>query len=458
MTRARVVTAAMLCLAAVIAPVWYWDGGSLETEATSFVVNYTADRPILQRVFDPHLNDFDAYQARELSYFFDLLDAESLLWLARVAHVVAFVPVSSIVSSILLVAIFLTGIFATMKGIDTAVAALLAAGMVSSFQFVSTMPIFYRSSKPVLAVVVMAFLFHARRVYQDPARRSAGPRSVNRDALVAAALCCIGGLLDRQGSFLTMLAALMLGIHFFTRGELGNLFAAAAAAAVFNESYNLVIGPLLIHAINGYWPDFSYQADLLSSWKLPARPRPFFLSIDLLAENTGVLAGGIRAVGWALFAAFAIAVSRLRHWRDHHWMRAYAAIVFAALVFMYALMIRHHPPIADWVDCRFTYYPLPYVVFVIFGAALWLNGWLPGLSAAQRRIVVIALIAIVLSNIATTNAARARMITVENGSDQWFPAVYEQSVALKASLRSGVADPALKDEHLKFFEFIRGRY
>src|SRR5579859_870387 len=62
--------------AALIAhAVVFWGRGVLDKEAISFVVNYLADRSVLATVFDVRLNDWGNYQARELSYLVDLIDA-----------------------------------------------------------------------------------------------------------------------------------------------------------------------------------------------------------------------------------------------------------------------------------------------------------------------------------------------------------------------------------------------
>ena len=64
-----------LVAAAILAPAWYWDGGLIEIEALEFIRHYLDPRGLLQKVFDPYTNDLGTYQARELSYFFDYLDA-----------------------------------------------------------------------------------------------------------------------------------------------------------------------------------------------------------------------------------------------------------------------------------------------------------------------------------------------------------------------------------------------
>ena len=53
--------------------VGFWGRGIVDREARAFILNYLADRPLAAILFDPSLNDWGAYQARELSYLVDYL-------------------------------------------------------------------------------------------------------------------------------------------------------------------------------------------------------------------------------------------------------------------------------------------------------------------------------------------------------------------------------------------------
>ena len=67
-------------LVALVLPAVVWDDGCIEREALTFIRQYLADRPVLEKVFDPHANDLGTYQARELSYALDLVDATAWPW------------------------------------------------------------------------------------------------------------------------------------------------------------------------------------------------------------------------------------------------------------------------------------------------------------------------------------------------------------------------------------------
>src|SRR5438445_11552840 len=53
------------------------------------------NRPFFAQIFDPQINDWGAYQARELSYVFDLIDARVFAALLD-HHVLVFVPLSGV--------------------------------------------------------------------------------------------------------------------------------------------------------------------------------------------------------------------------------------------------------------------------------------------------------------------------------------------------------------------------
>ena len=85
-------------IVAVLWPIAYWGGGLVEIETTQFIRQYLDGRTVLQKIFDPHGNDLGTYQARELSYAIDLVDAT--VFSRLVEHGITFlVPASALVAS-----------------------------------------------------------------------------------------------------------------------------------------------------------------------------------------------------------------------------------------------------------------------------------------------------------------------------------------------------------------------
>src|SRR5688572_31147981 len=91
----------LVTLLCVFIPAVFWNGGVLEGESIHFILNYTDERTVPQKIFNPLVNDFNMYQARELSYVFDYLNAEFFLFLLKRFDETLFVPLFAVVSTIL---------------------------------------------------------------------------------------------------------------------------------------------------------------------------------------------------------------------------------------------------------------------------------------------------------------------------------------------------------------------
>src|SRR5579862_2957175 len=86
----------------------FWGHGIIDKEALTFVVNYLSRRPLLATIFDPKLNDWGMYQARELSYLFDFVDARVFAALLD-RHILLFVPASGVMGLLAVAGIYLWG-------------------------------------------------------------------------------------------------------------------------------------------------------------------------------------------------------------------------------------------------------------------------------------------------------------------------------------------------------------
>ncbi len=436
----------------------------MEREALTFIRQYQADRPLLQKVFDPHANDLGTYQARELSYALDLLDANAFSQLASILGSGFSIPATALATSLLLVLIFLVGASRTTDHLGRTTTALLLLCFLSSFGFVSTMGVFYRSAKPVLAAVVLAWLFHVRAVQRKRTRFLDAGRSelITRDAAVTFALAVTAGLLDRQGLFCVLAASVILGVHYRWTRQLLDLLVATVTAVVVLQLYNFAIGPLTINALNGYWPDFSYQAIPLR--EVLRLPNHMVRAIDLLLQNTALMLGGFQLVAIALVVLVAAVAWR----RRAEWSRglrsrsevmaylrydprgrvlAYCLLVFASQVVMFALMIARHGYVYRWIDHRFWYYPLPYLAVALFGMLLAADFAMRHVQGRYRRALPLLLVALTVSNCLSLDRYREIMV---NGP--WFGPIYIQCEALKASFRSGSPDPQLDPAYRAFFE------
>ena len=447
---------------ALVGPAVFWRGGVLEREAAVYIAQYTGERPMLHKVFDPRANDLGTYQARELSYFVDYLDAQFYRLVLREFDVPLFIPMSALVTSLALVVVFMWGVRHVTNNIGFVAGTLLLGCLLSSFVFVSTMGIFYRSGKGLVAVTLLALLFHVRRVQQRRKGSEPTMRLLTRDAFVVFCLALVAGLLDRQGFFYVLTACVMLGVHYRWTKELRDLVAAFAVAAVVLLLYNFVIAPVTIRILNGYWPDFSYQ-------RLPPRevlsvPIYAAFALAMLVQNALLVFGGIQFLaglaliglaGGLFYVTRQVArgdrvnhiMSRLRYEPDRR-VVIYVVLAFGAQVLMFALMIARAKYIYFSLDHRYWYYAMPFLVTLLFAVLLALDAAVARLSPNRRWLVSVVLSVVILSNLTTLNQHRRTM-----RAWAWFGAVYVQSEAFRSSLRNGAPDPRLDGWYKPVLEY-----
>jgi len=426
-------------VAALGAPVLVWRGGVLEEETIVFLRNYWGQHSILEKVFDPHANDFGTYQARELSYFVDFLDAQ---WLKALLGrgLDFFVPPSALAASALLVIAFGRGVQVALPGLDGLTARLALLVFLTNFVFVSTMGLFYRATKPLLAPVVLALVFLLLRASRDD--RAPAP-------LLGAifGIACAMSLLDRQGFFYLAVAATSLVVVFAWRRRAGAVALTLLGATGLGLLYNYALGPFLVRVINGYWPRFRYQR--LALHKV-ADPQFYLQAGELLLGHAGTLFGGMPAGAVAALATVGLGVG-LWWWRRGGRPLPTLGLLLALLVgtsqvVMFALMIMRYPQVHDWVDHRLWYYPLPFQVLALFTLLVVLGAVLPALGPRGRATVRIALVVVIAANVASWPRNKAAMT-----SGPWFSKTYAQSALFRASLREGRPETPLYGAYRDFY-------
>lgn len=433
--RIALVVARLLIGAAAIAPVWFWSGGVLEEEATVFIQQYLDDRGLFRTVLDPSTNDFGTYQARELSYFFDFLDAQVFRGLMAM-DVVAFIPATAVAASLLIIGIFHAGTM-RLQGLPALTSALLLLLFLSNFVYLVTMGMYYRSTKPLLAPVLMATVFHLAGWFD-------GRRDRTRTAMLVFVAFGLMSLLDRQGYVYAITGASLLAGHAVISRGGWSVAAAGAAAVVVATVYDFWIGPALVWVANGYAPDRWYQHVPVGSLY---GFTPYAQAAELLGAGLTTLLGGLPAwlAAGAMFALAAASVARARN-------RARTALVLIVIagsqVLMFAGMVVRHSPVYEWIDHRYWYYPLPFQAMVVALAAVLLDRVLAGGAPSRARVVNMALAAAIAANVAWWPSYRDRMLT-----SHWFSVVYPQTALLKTSLATGRPDPGLEENYRNFYDF-----
>ena len=438
-TRPVLIAAAyLLPIALIVRAVTFWGHGIIDSEAMEFVLNYLQNRPLLAQIFDPQINDWGAYQARELSYVVDLIDARVFAALLD-HHLLLFVPLSGVLGLIAISAVYLWGarkIFA-LNGV---MASMLLSLFLSCIVVQASTPILYRSSKIILSVALLAFLFYTFSLLQ------AEKRSVT--ALKCTALFLLGlvmALSDRQGFYYLIsatLVVLMLWLIAKVRGEsiersylrVTFVNAAAIGAAIF---YNRVFAPQLIHGLNGYWPNFSYQhlpwSQLFDptlpakAWQLFQQQVSFFFGNAPFLLLASIIVIAAIGVAWKWRSAIN---------RNTVTLLAVSVVSIIAIIGLLATMVARHPAVYSVRDHSFWYYTLTLHVVILFGISAWLR-FLSPRERSRFNPLFYALIAILIaSNIGAYGHQRQAMINFKG----WFEGQYEHSQALVAQFATAPPD------------------
>jgi len=445
----------LAALALLVAPVFWFEGGLLESEATVFLVQYLHPddgRSIPQKIFDPQLNDFDLYQARELSYAIDLVDARIVRTLLA-SGLPCFVSASSLASGLAIFAVHQVGSARLLPGLSPLRALLPLLLFASAWVPFVTGGVYYRSAKPALAPLVLAgaFLLLAERAR---AARGAPPRTAPRAlgrGLAAFGVGLCAALLDRQGFLLVGLGAGIAALEALRRRARPEVAVGLIAAAAASIVYAFVVGPWLIHRLNGYTPSFEYQ-DLR---RLGLEPAHASRALAFMAEQSSLFFGGVpfpilATLGSALILR-GVASRGLRSVLGSAGL-AYAGLATLGLLVMFAVMIARHPYVYDWVDHRLWYYGVPLDILLLFGSLVALERASPLLGRRGLRAVDGILVAMVILNVVSWGRHLERML-----DGPWFPHVYHQSAHLKHSLEAGVPHPLLDREYRAFFDWWEAR-
>jgi hypothetical protein len=406
-----------------------------------FVLNYLQNRPFFAQIFDPQINDWGAYQARELSYVFDLIDAR--IFAALLDHrVLLFVPLSGVVGLIAVSVVYFWGARRVL-GLNHVMATMLLSLFLSCIVVQASTPILYRSSKIVLSIALLAFLFYTCSLLQGDKR--------SFTSLKCVALFFLGLLMalsDRQGFFYLITATFVVLVVWLIeklrgtateRGYLRVISAnsAAIAAAIF---YNRILAPQLIHALNGYWPNFFYQQLPISALLDPTLPAKawylfqqqvsfFFGNAPFLALASVVI---ITALGIPWTRQSAINSKNLT-------LLAISVVLIVAIFGLLATMIARHPALYSIRDHSFWYYTLTIHVVILFGISAWFSFLGPRNRAGLNPLIYALIVLLIVGNM-RQYAHQREIMTDPNG---WFGGQYGHSQALLAQFAS---DPPRREE------------
>jgi len=355
------------------------NGGYVHTESTAFLQVYNdRSRPVWEIVYDPLLTDWNAYQARELSYFVDCLDAR-FIYLCASWKMTHFYSLSAMLILLLCVVIqqyFLERDFPDLPPYLCSLFSLAFVAAPSCREFV-----FFRSAKPLTALAATTISFAAWRLFLRRDREKAGLKTW----LLLGGALFLAPLADRQGAFLSACFAGMCGCvlvaaafqpvrEYFGIGDnaMRKLHAAgmlSGGAVLFGAVYDLYLAPALIKAFNGYSPSFEYQNiggggvfNFSNGSRFLLDNLGFFF---IRAYDSPAYVGGILVlIAWALFW-----IVRMRKAPRQAPAVLLTAGCIAAMLLCANLMSFRHPMILRSEVLHGTYF-MPMLTVLVFLAAL----------------------------------------------------------------------------------------
>lgn len=358
----------------------------LSFEGSALLLNYlTVHRPLPNMVFDPLNNDWGLYQARELSYLFDYLDAQFIRLSAKagVGHFLSLSYYLSITGIVLLIHCVWRRLFDGLSHFMVSLACLLLLS--SPFLFLGGT--FFRSSKMLcsfsLALICAALLALYRRQISKPAEKF----------LVAtvAISCLFMSLMDRQGVFFSLLLCVGVGLTalamaFKERSRPGSLESGTCktltslalslfGVLLFDALYNHLLAPHAIFHFNGYWPDFSFQRmGFMDVFNFRGGLPFLFGGMGIFACNSGMTGGLALGLLIGLGLLSPLLSRRKESWRERFKSQEAHAAIQATLAYAFVLsgmllsanlMTAKHPELL-WRDVIRSVYFAPNAIAILF--------------------------------------------------------------------------------------------
>jgi len=390
----------------IVHAITFWGRGIIDREAAMFVVKYQEDRPLLAKIFDPNANDGGYYQARELSYVFDLVDAKVFRALLE-RRILLFIPVSGAIGLVVVAAIYVRG--ARRLPLDHVTAALLLSLFLSCIVTQASTPILYRSSKILLSAALLAFLLDLSLLVARNERATLGQLTGLFLLGIVMPAC------DRQGFYyLTIATGIVVTLWLAAtlraapaRINHVPIIVVSLCAIAIATFYDTVAAPMIIHWANGYWPDFSYQE--LQIGRLYTERFVANRAWQMFRAQAGYFFGN---APFAPLAVILLAACVASTWHRRSIEVPIIALLSSASLFvLLGLMVLRHPPVYFIPDHSFHYYTLTLHVVFLFGITLLvssLDG--AGGGTAAKLAMSVLLLLMIANNVRNYPAQRAIMV------------------------------------------------
>jgi hypothetical protein len=420
-------------------------GGFIHFEAEKFIPHYLSPKPLAELIFAPGQTDWGLYQARELSYLFDWMDCRFIAWSAARG-----LPHFLSITHYLLGAMVALGIaFFAKRGLRLSSAISLALmGLWLTNPCVLLGGVYYRSAKIVTAAALLGVCIAAWHYLHEP--KSSSVRTRSSLALAFLFLVC-AGLADRQGFFLIAAFGLWLGLRAWWLGHKAcwRLAVAGFLATGAILFYTYLIGPWLIHRIDGHPPSLDYMT---LPWEELAAGEGVLKYLMWYAPRTtlytiGTAMGGLPwmialgAMGWAVWyfssAQDSTAPRPPKPWLTMLWWFLPLLGFFA----MYALMALRHRVVVQLAEFQIIYYPLPLTTLAVVVLTLGIASAYHG-GRASRWALAATLWLLVASNIG--NLPQYRLLYATGVHADEIAAGPNNLALLRARMVPPDAGPALQ--------------
>lgn len=351
-------------------------GAFIHPELYERIPHLISSKPLISRIFDSRVMDYDMYQARELSYLGDQIDAAAIFEMIQrgMPNMISIMHYLLGTLAVILLYGFCRKDLALGKVVSLAMAAIAWS---TPCMFLGGN--YFRTAKIGTAVCLASVIIVTYRLLGKI--RIGKPIHVGSCGILGA-LTLLMTLWDRQGFYMALCLSVLLALMgIITRQkQITALLFPVMSAIAASTIYNLFVAPWITHALNGYWPDFSYQR---LPWHeiLDHLPVLLFDGAKLLGEEIIFALGN--AMAWVAGAVFLVASmmvwpsnARIMHTaaESRYAIAALLGLAVTAIFMvsvMNALMLARQPGIYIPVY-RYTYYPLPvtFLWLLLFGLAL----------------------------------------------------------------------------------------
>jgi len=233
-----------------IASIHFRGGAYLQSESQSFILNYLDNRPVLQKIFDIQKNDWGFYQARELSYFFDMLDANFI----KISINFGFPHFYSLIYYLgLVIILFVTAkIVGNFIGLKSPLIVLLLFSLFLTAPAVFFSGIFFRTGKILSSVFLILILY---LILQQLSPKN------KKLSLLLLPLSFLMSISDRQGHFfLLAITFIFFALWAFTRKKTyKRFFILFLFSSLIALLYDYYLGPSIIKRITGVQPNIIFM-------------------------------------------------------------------------------------------------------------------------------------------------------------------------------------------------------